>query len=51
MFSRNIPFMASLGTFISQLPITLKIYNVARWTALNLGTLPVSLGCWCVAIQ
>lgn len=31
--------MASLGTFISHLPINLKIYNVAKWTALNLGTL------------
>lgn len=44
MFSCNTPLMASLSSFISHLPINLKIYNVARWTALNLETIPVPLG-------
>lgn len=45
MFSCNTSFMAGLDTFISHLPINLKIYNIARWMALNLGTIPVPLGC------
>lgn len=51
MFSCNTPLMASLSSFISHLPINLKIYNVARWTALNLETIPVPLGHWCMVIQ
>lgn len=43
--------MVSLGTFISHFPINLKIDDVARWTALSLGTIPIPLGCWCMVIQ